>query len=126
MLQKLLRRTHEEEALVGASVADDFAASTGLPPFIYPAGSSNALPVNGHPYLWARNLLANRLYDCPVLFMEPYVMNSTCDLPRLAAGDYAGLRTIHGKARPSIFREYADTLAQALARHYAQARKPAP
>ena len=123
MLEKLLRRTHEEEALVAAGVADTFAASTHLPPFVYPAGSSNALPVNGHPYLWARNLLANRLYDCPVIFMEPYVMNSTLDYPRLAAGDYAGLRHVNGKAQASIFREYADALAQALARHYAQHRQ---
>ena len=122
LLEKLLRRTHEEEALVGTSVADTFAALTGLPPFAYPAGSHNALPVNGHPYLWARNLLANRLYDCPVIFMEPYVMNSTLDYPRLQAGDYAGRRKINGKAQPSIFREYADALTAALASHYAKAR----
>lgn len=125
LLEKLLRRTHEEEALVGASVADTFAALTHLPPFVYAAGSGTALPVNGHPYLWARNLLANRLYDCPVLFMEPYVMNSTTDYPRLQAGDYDGLREINGKTQPSIFREYADALTQALARHYAQHRQPA-
>jgi len=125
MLEKLLRRTHEEEALVGATVADSFAAGTGLPPFVYPAGARNALPVNGHPYLWARNLLANRLYDCPVIFLEPYVMNSTLDYPRLQAGDYAGLRQVNGKARPSIFREYADVLTEALARHYAGKRRTA-
>jgi N-acetylmuramoyl-L-alanine amidase len=125
LLEKLLRRTHEEEALVGATVADVFAAKSGLPPFIYPADSPNALPVNGHPFLWARNLLANRLYDCPVIFMEPYVMNSTIDLPRLQAGDYEGLREINGKPRPSIFREYADALAEGLARHYAEQRQAA-
>ncbi len=125
MLKKLLRRTHEEESLVGASVADTFAARSGLPAFSYSAAAGNALPVNGHPYLWARNLLANRLYDCPVIFMEPYVMNSNLDYPRLAAGDYDGLRKINGQARPSIFREYADALSQALARHYAQHRPSA-
>jgi N-acetylmuramoyl-L-alanine amidase len=118
MLDKLLRRTHEEEAFVGATVADVFAAKTGLPPFIYPLGAPNVRPVNGHPYLWARNLLANRLYDCPVIFMEPYVMNSTIDLPRLQAGDYEGLREINGVPRPSIFREYAEALSEGLARHY--------
>jgi len=124
LLEKLLRRTHEEEAFVGASVADTFAALTHLPPMVYPAGSSTARRVNGHPYLWARNLLANRLYDCPVLFMEPYVMNSTTDYPRLQAGDYDGLREISGKLQPSIFREYANALTQALARHYSQHRPP--
>jgi N-acetylmuramoyl-L-alanine amidase len=120
MLEKLLSRTHEEEALVGATVADVFAEKSGLPPFVYPAGSPNAVPVNGHPYLWARNLLANRLYDCPVIFMEPYVMNSTIDLPRLQAGDYEGTRKINGKQQISIFREYADALAEGLASHYAK------
>jgi N-acetylmuramoyl-L-alanine amidase len=123
MLDKLLRRTHEEEAFVGATVADVFAEKSGLPPFIYPEGAANARPVNGHPYLWARNLLANRLYDCPVIFMEPYVMNSTIDLPRLQAGDYEGLREINGVQRESIFREYADALSEGLAKHYTRHRR---
>ena len=122
LLERLLRRTHEEETLVGTTIADTFAQLTGLPPFAYPAGSPNALPVNGHPYLWARNLLANRLYNCPVIFMEPYVMNSTLDHPRIQAGDYEGLRKIQGKSQPSIFREYADALAEGLARYYRNAR----
>jgi N-acetylmuramoyl-L-alanine amidase len=122
LLQKLLQRTHQEEALVGATVADTFAAATGLPPFLYPPNSPNVLPVGGHPYLWARNLLANRLYDCPVIFMEPYVMNSTIDYPRLQAGDYDGLRKVSGKMQPSIFREYADALTAGLAKYYGTAR----
>ncbi len=126
MLQKLLGRTHEEEAFVGATVADVFAEKTGLPPFIYPEGAPNVRQVNGHPYLWARNLLANRLYDCPVIFMEPYVMNSTGDYPRLKAGDYEGLKNIDGRMRPSIFREYADALAEGLARHYGAFRTDGP
>ena len=123
MLEKLLGRTHEEEAAVGGTVADVFAEKTGLPPYIYPPEQRNARPVNAHPYLWARNLLANRLYDCPVLFMEPYVMNSVPDLPRMQAGDYEGLREINGRMQPSIFREYADALTEGLAEHYARTRK---
>lgn len=126
LLEKLLRRTHEEEARVGATVADVFAAKSGLPPFTYPAGSLNALPVGGHPYLWARNLLANRLYDCPVIFMEPYVMNSTGDHARMLAGDYEDLREVNGKPQISIFREYAEALAEGLARHYSRTRRTTP
>lgn len=126
LLEKLLSRTHEEEAKVGATVADVFAQASGLPPFLYPPGATNALPVNGHPYLWARNLLANRLYDCPVIFMEPYVMNSTIDHPRLQAGDYEGLREIGGNPLPSIFREYADALTKGLENHYSTHRATAP
>lgn len=122
MLVKLLQRTHEEEARVGATVADVFAEASGLPPYRYHADSRNALPVNNHPYLWARNLLANRLYDCPVIYMEPYVMNSVTDHARIQAGDYKGLREIADKQRPSIFREYADAMAAGLATHYAANR----
>lgn len=122
MLQKLLQRTHEEEALVGASVADFFSEASGLPPYTYCSSSRNVRQVNGHPFLWARNLLANRLYDCPVLFMEPYVMNSRQDYARIQAGDYPGLREIDGKLLPSIYREYVEGLADSLAQHYRMTR----
>ncbi len=122
MLRKLLQRTHEEEASVGATVADAFAEVSGLPPFTYPPDSRNVRPVANHPYLWARNLLANRLYDCPVLFMEPYVMNSKIDYERMQAGDYDGLREIAGEMRPSIFREYVEGMVEGLVRHYRDAR----
>jgi hypothetical protein len=120
LLKKLLQRTHEEEALVGKTVADTFVEISGLPAYIYPPGGNNVRPVPSSPLLYARNLLANRLYDCPVVFMEPYVMNSTQDYARIQAGDYEGLREINGKPLPSIFREYAEALAQGLAKHYAR------
>ena len=123
MIRKLLQRTHQKEALVGATVADTFAEISSLPPYVYPQESKSVRPVAGHPYLWARNLLANRLYDCPVIFMEPYVMNSTIDHARIQAGDYEGLREINGKKQASIFREYADAVAQGMKKHYALARK---
>lgn len=123
LLEKLLQRTHREETRVGATVAEVFAKRSGLPPYSYPPGSDNVRAIPGQPYLWARNLLANRLYDCPVIFLEPYVMNSTIDYPRFQAGDYEGLREVAGKMQPSIFREYADAVAAGLAAHYAAARK---
>ena len=124
LLQKLLQRTHREEALVGATIANAFAEISHLPPYTYPPESASVRPVPGQPYLWIRNLLANRLYDCPVIFMEPYVMNSTTDYARIQAGDYAGLRDIGGKMLPSIFHEYADAVTAGLARHYSLARTP--
>lgn len=122
MLKKLLQRTHEEEATVGATVADVFAEASGLPPFTYTANAPNVRQVDGHPFLWARNLLANRLYDCPVIFMEPYVMNSRHDYARIQAGDYRGLREINGHMVPSIYREYVDALADGLTQHYRNIR----
>lgn len=122
MLAKLLSRSHEEEMSISMSVADVFARKSGLPPYAYPADSTHALPVNGHPYLWARNLLANRLYQCPVIFMEPYVMNSIADQARIKLGDYDGTRDVNGTPRVSIIREYADALAEGLKQAYATRR----
>lgn len=118
MMHKILQGIHEEEALVGATVAETFAEISKLPPYLYNTRNFSVRPVNDHPFLWARNLLANRLYDCPVIFMEPYVMNSTLDHARIQAGDYDGLMEIEGEMRPSIFREYADALVEGLRRHY--------
>lgn len=123
LLEKILSRTHEEEVRVGSTVAEVFVGKTGLPPFVYPADAPNARSIDGQPYLWARNLLANRLYECPVIFYEPYVMNSIIDHPRLVAGDYEGLRAVGGKQVRSIFREYADAVVEGLRRHYEERRK---
>ncbi len=124
LLHKLLQRSQEEEIAISTSLAKSFVTITGLPPYQYPPQSTNVRPIQGNPYLWARNLLANRLYDCPVIFMEPYVMNSTTAYARIQAGDYEGLREIAGTMRPSIFREYADAVATGLSHHYAALRKP--
>jgi N-acetylmuramoyl-L-alanine amidase len=122
LLEKMLSRTHEEEVRVGSTVAGVFVRETELPPYLYPPDALNAREIPGEPYLWARNLLANRLYECPVIFYEPYVMNSTIDHPRLVAGDYEGLREFNGKWQSSIFREYADAVVEGLREHYAARR----
>ncbi len=118
LLHKLLQRTHDQEMLVGASIADSFAATAKLPAYSYLPFSPNVRAVPENPYLWIRNLLANRLYNCPVIYMEPYTMNSTIDYPRIQAGDFEGLHEIGGKMLPSIFREYADSVATGLASYY--------
>ena len=122
LLLRLLQGIHGEEAALGATAANVFARRTGLPPFRYPPHSNRARNIGGNPYLWARNLLANRLYLCPVLFYEPYVMNNAETIARIQAGDYEGLETIAGTPHPSIFREYAAAVAAGLAKYYANAR----
>ena len=120
MLEKLLQRTHEEETIVGKTIANTFAEISKLPPYTYNLAAGNVRPVAGNPFLYARNLLANRLYDCPVIFMEPYIMNSIPDYARIQAGDYEGLKEINGQQLPSIFQEYATALAEGLSKHYSR------
>ncbi len=116
MLLKLLDRSGAEEAAVAEAVAPVLAAATGLPPYQYTG--PNAVRIDGSPYIWARNLLANRLYECPVVYIEPYVMNSPEVFARVQAGDYEGTREFGREQKRSIFREYADAVADGLTAYY--------
>jgi hypothetical protein len=118
LLTKLLNGSHAEELAIADSVAPVLARATGLPPYVYKG--KNALCPGPDPYVWERNLLATRIDQCPVLYIEPYVMNSPGVFARIQAGDYAGSRETDGVARPSIFREYADAVAAGLAGYYKQ------
>jgi hypothetical protein len=116
MLLKLLGGTHAGELGASEAVSRSLAAATGLPPFTY--HGANALAASSNPYLWVRNLMANRLYECPVVYCEPYVMNSRPVFNRVQLGDYSGMRNVGGVRLPSIFREYSDAVAQGLADYY--------
>jgi len=118
MLQRILQRIHPEEATLSAYAADAFTANTGLQPYQYKEASNRALNVNKNPYLWARNLAANRSYLCPVLFYEPYLMNGADSHARILQGDYEGLRYLNGMLRPSIFREYVNAVTEGLVTYY--------
>jgi N-acetylmuramoyl-L-alanine amidase len=116
MLNKLLGRSYPEELAVTESIAGSMARETGLPPYVYL--ESNAGRVNDNPYIYARNLLANRLFVCPVVYIEPYVMNSKAAFARIQAGDYEGRRKFGGILRKSIYREYADSVVDGLVAYY--------
>jgi len=119
-LMKLLNRSHAEELAASESVAAALSAGANLPPYRYP--TPNARPVGATPFVWARNLLANRLYRAPVVFLEPYVMNSEELWARVQAGEYDGERLVAGVRRKDLFREYADAVAVGLAEYYGKAR----
>jgi len=116
MLVKLLNRSFAEELPLTNAMAAAMARATGLPPYHYQGGS--VVRVNDNPYVWGRNLLANRLFTCPVVYVEPYVMNSRAVFARIQAGDYDGRRDFGGVARESIYREYADSVADGLVKYY--------
>lgn len=115
MLTKLLNRSAREEFPLNDRVAATLAKATGLPPFTY---HDRARRVTESPHVWARNLLANRLYHCPVVYCEPYVMNSKAVFDRVQLGDYEGTRVIDGVPRKSLIREYADAVADGVAQWY--------
>jgi N-acetylmuramoyl-L-alanine amidase len=124
MLVKLLSRCYSEELPTAEHIADSIAKATGLPPYQYT--TPNAIRVGRNPYVWARNLLANRLYECPVVYIEPYVMNSQEVWDRVQAGNYAGRRMIDGKVRESIYQEYSTAVAEGVEEAARELRKQGP
>ena len=85
--------------------------------------TSNAkLLQSDEPYIYARNLLANRIYHCPVLFLEPYVMNNKEFYDRVALGEYEGLKIINGMKRKSLLNEYSDGVVEGLKKYYLENR----
>jgi len=116
---KMVEGSSDIEAEVAADIANVFTQRTGLGPVKYGDSSTTRAVIPGNQYVVARNLAANREYDGPVVCTEPYFMNNKVVYQRLLAGDYDGQRTFDGKSYGSIFREYADCVAQGLVKAYA-------
>ena len=121
MIRRLLSRAYDEELPLADVVATAMAKEMQLPPYQYPT-TLTTTKVGTSGYVYARNLLATRIYRCPVVYCEPYVMNSNDAFARIQAGDYEGMRNVNGVDRKSIFREYADSVADGLAEYYSKAR----
>jgi N-acetylmuramoyl-L-alanine amidase len=122
MVRRLLSRVYEEELPLADSVAAAMAKQTRLPAYQYPT-TLTTTKVGSTGYVYARNLLATRIYRCPVVYCEPYVMNSRDAFARIEAGNYEGTRNVNGVKRQSIFREYADGVVEGLVNYYRDARK---
>jgi hypothetical protein len=112
ILLKLLSRGSATEVALAESVAQSMAAATRLPAYAY--HGDNAIPAGSSGYVWARNLLANRMFLCPTVYVEAYVMNNKTDYARLQLGPYEGTRLIDGRPRVNLWREYADSLVEGL------------
>ena len=120
-LLRLVQGISDTEIPLCIAVAHRMAEATALPPYTY---RRHARMIEGQPYVWLRNLIANRVYQCPVVYCEPYVQNNGEVVARFQAGDYDGNAPVAGKDRPSIFREYAAGVVAGLSDYFA-ARKRA-
>lgn len=121
MLRRLFGRVHEEELPLAGAVSDGMARRTGLPAYIYT--TPNARKVPDKPYVYARNLLANRIYQCPVVYLEPYVMNHEETYRRLLAGHYIGRTLIGGKLVTSAIEDYVRGIVDGLVNYYQNHRR---
>ncbi|GHC63875.1 N-acetylmuramoyl-L-alanine amidase family protein [Roseibacillus persicicus] len=117
MMRHLLNRTTRRALPLAQTISDVFLRDTGLVPFQY-TPAAPAIQVDATRPIFARNLLANRIYEAPTIFLEPYVMNHREVYDRVQLGDYEGFREIDGVKRRSLVREYAQAVANGFTEFY--------
>lgn len=126
LFYKLLEDVVPLETEVARAISDEFQKTTKLPAVLYGDSSTTRLVIPDYFYVVARNLVANREYDGPVVVTEPYFMNNRLTARRLLKGDYDGTWTFEGKPYGSIFREYAGSVVRGLLAAYSGAEAAAP
>jgi len=121
LFQKLFANVAPVEIEIADAITREMQAVMQMKPENYGDWSA-ANRVNDNPYIWSRNVIANRLFPGPVIFAEGAYMNDYDTFYRIQAGDYEGVKMIRGKEYPSLFREFADAMAEGLIKHYRQKR----
>jgi N-acetylmuramoyl-L-alanine amidase len=117
LLRKLLDRDAVQEERGCADVGQAMLDTLGYPPESY-TGGYFARHVTDVPSVFARNLMASRLYHGPVIYCEGPYMNARDAYYRIIAGDYLGLRTIQGRSVPSIYRQYAASVEKGVLKYF--------
>ena len=112
MVFRLLSSWHEIERRLAEHLCHAFAEKTNLPAFAYKG--PNALKIGQVPGVWARNLLANRIYNGPVLYLEPYIANSKTEYQRIQMGNFLGTQEYNGQQKLSLVEEYAQSVLLGL------------
>jgi N-acetylmuramoyl-L-alanine amidase len=113
LFRKLLENSTPSELAIGGAIGQQFKEKWGVPPESY-AGSEYAHASGVSPYVWHRNLIANRLFRGPVIFVEGPYMNDRTTYGWIQAGAYEGSRKVGRVERQNIFREYADRVADGV------------
>lgn len=120
MLLRILQRVYYQELDMSDEISRTMQKETRLPAFHY--NGKSGMAVNDNDLVWARNLLANRVFECPVVFFEPYCMNHKDVHERVQAGEYEGLREFKGIYRKNIYQEYADGITAGLVNYFRKTR----
>ncbi len=120
MLLRILQRVYYEEVALADDIISTLQDETDLPAAYY--DGTNGKSINDNDYLWSRNLLANRMFLCPVIFFEPYCMNHVETHARVQAGEYRGLQEFKGVFRKNIYQEYADGVTAGLVNYFRRNR----
>jgi len=117
LINKVLEDSFALEEGLSTSIAESLQTTLELPPENYTSFAA-AQRINGNPYVWTRNLLANRLFPSPTIFVESPYMNDASVYARLQAGDYDGERQVQGVMVRSLYRDYAESVSQGIIEFY--------
>ena len=120
MFNRVFARIHEEELPLANAVATGMSAATGLPAYVYT--TPNARRVGPNSYVYARNLLANRIYQCPVIYLEPFVMNHEETYRRLLNGHFLGRTLVAGRVQTSAIEDYVRGVVNGIVSFYQNQR----
>jgi N-acetylmuramoyl-L-alanine amidase len=112
MIWRVVNRWAGKERLIAEHMSQAFAQETGLPAFAYKG--PNALKIGEVEGVWARNLLANRIYEAPVVFLEPYIANSEEVYQRIQMVDSVDEDINKNQKGRSIVKEYVDAVLLGL------------
>lgn len=120
MLERAFSQIHVQEVAMSGPAATAMMQVTKLPAYTY--NTNSARRVSSHPAVFARNLLANRLYQCPVLYYEPYVMNHGQTYRRLLLGHYLGRTLLQDELVTSPLEDYTRGVIRGLVDYFTEAR----
>ena len=120
LFHRLFSRIHSEELPLAEAIANGMRLSTGLPAYLYT--TPNARHVGTNAYVYARNLLANRIFQCPVVYLEPFVMNNEETYRRLLNGHFIGRTLIAGRLQTSTIEDYVRGVVNGVLAYYQKNR----
>jgi len=113
MLRNVLDHIYPHEVAAADAIARHTSDAFKLGPEVY-KGWKAVQQVGPNPYVYARNLVANRVFRGPVVFVEGPYMNAKDAYYWMEAGDYEGTKTFNGRKVPNIMKVYADAVADGI------------
>ncbi len=123
LMAQLLEQNFEQELGLSSKISDRMKEVFKMLPEQYKNWPA-VIPMKEAPYVYARNLAANRWFRGPTLFVEGPYMNAKDAYERILAGDYEGQREIQGSMVSSIHHDFALSVVQGVLDYYRQLKKP--
>lgn len=111
MIYRILRKFSSREIEVTKNIAFEFVKQKTIRPFVYLGKYASSVDKN--PYIWSRNLLANRIYDAPVSYLEPFVANGKDTFEWLNE-----VENSESKNRVSFVEFYSQNVAQGIIEYF--------